>query len=83
MRSQEVRRGTRVKVREGHRTPEVRGLLGTVAQRWGKSDYTALLVRLEDERYEMFWHHELEGGRGGASNRPVLATSAAVDDGVG
>ena len=60
MRSQEVRRGTTVKVREGHRRPELRGLLGTVAQRWGNSDCAALLVRLEDGRYELFWRRELE-----------------------
>jgi hypothetical protein len=32
-----------------------------VQQIWGGPNYhTALLVRLEqDERYELFWHHEL------------------------
>lgn len=60
MRSREVRRGTRVRVQEGHRRPELRRLLGTVAQRWGNSEYTAFLVRLEDGRYELFWDQELE-----------------------
>ena len=45
MHAQEVRRGTRVRVSEGHRRPELQGLLGTVAQRWGNFGYTALLVR--------------------------------------
>jgi hypothetical protein len=58
VRSREVLRGTRVRVSEGHRKPELRGLLGTVAQRWGNSDYTALLVRLENGRYELFWDHD-------------------------
>jgi hypothetical protein len=35
-------------------------MVGTVEQRWGKPNHTALLVRLEDDRYELFWHHELE-----------------------
>ena len=60
MHAQEVRRGTRVRVSEGHRRPKLQGLLGTVAQRWGDSDYTALLVRLGDGRYELFWDHDLE-----------------------
>jgi hypothetical protein len=47
VRSREILRGTRVRVSEGHRRPELRGLLGTVAQKWGNSDYTALLVWLE------------------------------------
>ncbi len=58
MPSREVLRGTRVRVSEGHRRPELRGLLGTVAQSWGSSDYTALLVRLENGRYELFWHRD-------------------------
>ena len=43
---------------EKHRRLELRGLLGTVAQRWGNSDYTALLVRLENGRYELLWDHD-------------------------
>ena len=58
VRSQEVRRGTTVKVREGHRRPELRGLLGKVAQRCDNFDYTALLVRLDNGRYELFWDHD-------------------------
>ncbi len=58
----EVRRGVRVRVGEGYRKAELRGAVGTVQQIWGDPNYrTALLVRLEDERYELFWHHELNG----------------------
>ena len=61
MRWEEARRGTRVRVRETHRKPELRGLLGTVQQRWGSPDYRiALLVWLDEERYELFWSYELE-----------------------
>jgi hypothetical protein len=58
--SQEVRLGTRVRVREGHGRVELRGLLGTLEQRWGNSDYPAFLVWLEDGRFELFWDYELE-----------------------
>ena len=45
-----------------NRKAELRGAVGTVQQIWGNPNYrTALLVRLEDERYELFWHHELNG----------------------
>ena len=60
MERHEVRRGVRVRVGEGYRKAELRGAVGTVQQIWGDPNYsTALLVRLEDERYELFWHHEL------------------------
>jgi hypothetical protein len=61
MRLEEVRLGARVRVREGYRKLEMRGFLGTVEQRWGNPHHhTALFVRLEDGRYELFWDHELE-----------------------
>jgi hypothetical protein len=60
MRLEEVRLGSRVRVREGYRIPEMRGLAGTVEQRWDNPNHhTALLVCLEDGRYELFWDHEL------------------------
>lgn len=60
MERHEARRGVRVRVGEGYRKDELRGAVGTVQQIWGGPNYhTALLVRLEqDERYELFWHHE-------------------------
>ena len=61
MERHEVRRGVRVRVGEGYRKIELRGAVGTVQQIWGNPNFaTALLVRLEDERYELFWHHELQ-----------------------
>ena len=61
MRLEEVRLGARVRVREGYRKPEMRGLSGTVEEGRGNLNYhTALLVRLDDGRSELFWHHELE-----------------------
>ena len=61
MRWEEARRGMRVRVRETHRKLELRGLLGTVQQRWGSPNYRiALLVWLDEERYELFWSYELE-----------------------
>jgi hypothetical protein len=61
MERHEARPGVRVRVGEGYRKAELRGAVGTVRQIWGNPNYrTALLVRLEeDERYELFWHHEL------------------------
>ena len=58
----QVRPGMRVRVGDGYRKAELRGALGTVHQIWGNPNYsTALLVRLEeDERYELFWHHDLD-----------------------
>ena len=57
----QIRPGVRVQVKEGYRKVELRGALGTVQQIWRNPNYyTALLVRLEDERYELFWHYELQ-----------------------
>jgi hypothetical protein len=64
--SQEVQLGTRVRVREGHGRAELRGLLGTLDQRWGNSDYPAFLVWLEDGRFELFWDYELEEAEEGS-----------------
>jgi hypothetical protein len=58
----QLRPGVQVRVGEGYRKAELRGAVGTVHQIWGNPNYsTALLVRLEEhERYELFWHHELD-----------------------
>ena len=57
----QARRGVRVQVRENYRKAELRGAVGTVQQIWGNPNFaTALLVRLDDERYELFWNHELQ-----------------------
>ncbi len=61
MERHEARLGVRVRVGEDYRKAELRGAVGTVQQIWGNPNYhTALLVRLEDGRYELFWHHELQ-----------------------
>ena len=61
MERHEARPGVRVRVGEGYRKAELRGALGTVQQIWGNPNYhMALLVRLEDGRYELFWHHDLQ-----------------------
>jgi hypothetical protein len=57
----QARPGVRVRIGEGYRKAELRGAVGTVQQIWANPNYrTALLVRMEDERYELFWHHELQ-----------------------
>ncbi len=66
MSSQEVQLGTRVRVREEHGRAELRGLLGTLDQRWGNSDYPAFLVWLEAGRFELFWDYELEEAEEGS-----------------
>jgi hypothetical protein len=58
--SYEAHPGTVVRVREGHRKPELEGMGGTIEQCWGSPDYLALDVRLEDGRSELFWFHQLD-----------------------
>lgn len=60
MHPQEARIGLRVKVSEESRRPELRGLTGTVEQRYGRPDYPALDVRLENGVRELFWYYQLE-----------------------
>ncbi len=61
MERHQVRPGARVRVGEDYRKPELRGALGTVQQIGAGPNYsTALLVRLEDGRYELFWIDELQ-----------------------
>ena len=60
MTSEEARIGLRVRVREEHRSPHVRGRTGTVTHAWGDPHYLALDVLLDDGDEKLFWHHELE-----------------------
>jgi hypothetical protein len=60
LQSNEVRRGVRVRVREGHRKSEYDGVLGTVKGTFGHRDYVAVDVQLEDGRLELFWHYQLD-----------------------
>jgi hypothetical protein len=60
LKSREALIGTRVRVLEGDRRPELRGKLGTIEHRYGHPEYVALDVRLDDGRLELFWAHGLE-----------------------
>ena len=60
MQSHEALIGTRVKVLETDRRPELRGMFGTIEHRFGHPEYLALDVRLDDGRLELFWPHRLE-----------------------
>jgi hypothetical protein len=52
--------GARVKVLETDRRAALRGMYGTIEQRFGKADYVAFDVRLDDGRLELFWPHGVE-----------------------
>jgi hypothetical protein len=60
MQPQEARPGTAVRVKQGHRRPELEGMSGIIEHRWGSPEYLALDVRLEDGRSELFWFHQLD-----------------------
>lgn len=60
MTSEEAKIGMRVRVREEHRSPDVRGRMGTVTHTWGDPHYLALDVLLDGGSEQLFWHHELE-----------------------
>ena len=55
MEAHEARRGTVVRVREGHWKTEFGGMLGTVQACWGTSEHAAVDVLMEDGRFELFW----------------------------
>src|SRR5215217_4840480 len=50
----EARRGTVVRVREGHWKNDFAGMRGTVQNLWGQSEHAAVNVLLEDGRSELF-----------------------------
>ena len=60
MESLEASIGTTVRVREGHRKPELERMRGVIEHRWGSPSYTALDVRLENGQSELFWLHQLD-----------------------
>lgn len=60
MEAYEARRGTLMRVREGHWKTEFAGMLGTVQQCSGQSEHAAVDVLLEDRRSELFWLTDLE-----------------------
>jgi hypothetical protein len=55
----EARRGTLVRVKDGHWKAEFAGMLGTVQACWGQSEHAAVDVLLEDRRSELFWLPDL------------------------
>jgi hypothetical protein len=55
----EARRGTEVRVREGHWKCQFAGMRGTVQNLWGQSEHAAVDVLLEDGRSELFWLPDL------------------------
>jgi hypothetical protein len=54
MRSEEARIGARVRVSESGRSPEWRGLTGTISGKWGNPEYLALDVQLDEGRMQLF-----------------------------
>ena len=60
MQSHEALIGTRVRVLESDKKPELRGMVGTIEQRYGHIPRVALDVRLDDGRLELFWDSGLE-----------------------
>jgi len=55
----EARKGTRVRVREGHWKVEFTGMFGTIQKCWGNSEHAAVDVLLDDGRLELFWLPDL------------------------
>jgi hypothetical protein len=60
MRPEQARIGAAVKVRDSHRRPDLNGMVGTVMRTYASSGRTALHVRLEDGRWQLFWPPELD-----------------------
>ncbi len=56
----EARRGTLVRVREGHWKTGFGCMLGTVQACWGKSEHAAVDVLMENGRSELFWLPNLD-----------------------
>jgi hypothetical protein len=52
--------GMRVRVRQDHRSAQLRGQKGTIKHRWGAPDFVALDVLLDDGVLQLFWFHELQ-----------------------
>jgi len=59
MQANDARRGTVVRVRNGHWKSQFAGMSGTVQNLWGQSEYAAVDVLLEDGRSELFWLPDL------------------------
>ena len=55
MQAYDARRGTMVRVREGHWKGQFAGMRGTVQRLWGQLEHVVVDVLLEDGRRELFW----------------------------
>ena len=60
VRSDEVREGAKVRVREDHPKPGLRGLVGVVAKTYGAHDRRAVHVRFEDGVWQLLWPRDVE-----------------------
>jgi hypothetical protein len=59
MQAYEARRGTVIRVRDGHWKRQFARMRGTVQNLWGQSEHAAVDVLLEDGRSELFWLTDL------------------------
>jgi hypothetical protein len=57
---EEVRIGTRVRVRRDHRVESRRGAMGRIVGCYGGREYVAVDVRLSDGRRRLFWPGDLK-----------------------
>ncbi len=57
---EEIRVGTRVRVRGDHRVESRRGTVGKIMGRYGGREHVAVDVRLSDGRRRLFWPGDLE-----------------------
>jgi hypothetical protein len=60
MQPHEAYPGATVRIGEGTRKVEFRGMGGIIERSFGSPDYPALDVRLENGRRELFWFHQLD-----------------------
>jgi hypothetical protein len=59
LQAEEARRGTVVRVIDGHWKSQFAGMRGTVQGLWGQSEHVVVDVLLEDGRRELFWLPDL------------------------
>ena len=59
MQADAARRGTVVRVREGHWKSQFAGMRGTVQGLWAQLEHVVVDVLLEDGRRELFWLADL------------------------
>ncbi|HSK85631.1 MAG TPA: hypothetical protein VK902_19835 [Rubrobacter sp.] len=60
MKPEDVHIGATVRVQERHRITERRGMVGRIADHYGKDGYTAVDVRFSDGHRRLFWPEDLE-----------------------